>query len=176
MKSLSNSDLIQIGFVSKPSGFNGEVLIAVDDYDPADFSETRFFFIRIDGKPVPFLIEHIKSAGSALIVKLEDVNTEAEAKTLNGKKILVEKSEVRENEDELNWADLVGYELFDRAYGSLGKLESIEEYPQQVIAKCTVKEKEVLIPLHEDLISKIDDVKKEVHLDLPEGLLDVYLS
>jgi 16S rRNA processing protein RimM len=43
---------------------------------------------------------------------------------------------------------------------------------------CTVfiNEKEVLIPLHEESLLKIDRRKKQVHVALPEGLLDIYLA
>jgi len=37
-----------------------------------------------------------------------------------------------------------------------------------------LKGKEALIPVHEDFLLKIDKKKKQVHVELPEGLLDIY--
>jgi 16S rRNA processing protein RimM len=35
---------------------------------------------------------------------------------------------------------------------------------------------EALIPLHEESLEKIDKKKKQVHVKLPDGLLDIYIS
>jgi 16S rRNA processing protein RimM len=38
-----------------------------------------------------------------------------------------------------------------------------------------LNKKEVLIPINESFLKKIDHKKKEVVVELPEGLIDVYL-
>ncbi len=168
--------LIEIGFISKPHGFKGELIFAIEKGYPEEYAETDFFWIELEGNPVPFFVDEIRVNGSGMIVKLEDVNTETEARIISGKKISVDQSTTDSVEDEITWDSLIGYTVFDEAHGKLGVLEGIEEYPQQVIARCTVNEKEVLFPLHEDLILEIDDEKKELHIQLPEGLLDLYLK
>ena len=40
----------------------------------------------------------------------------------------------------------------------------------------TMNNKEVLIPLNESTLKKIDRKKKEVHVNLPDGLLEIYLG
>ena len=152
------------------------MIFAIEKGNPEDFTDTDFFWIDLEGNPVPFFVEEIKVNGSGMIVKLEDVNTEAEARIISGKKISVDQATTDSVEDEITWDSLIGYTVFDEAHGKLGILEGIEEYPQQIIARCIVNEKEVLFPLHEDLISAIDDEKKELHLHLPDGLLDLYLK
>ncbi len=176
MKVIRKEELVQIGFISKPHGFKGELIFAIETGEPEDYENLKFFFIELDGKPVPFFVEEIKARATDIIVKLEDVNTEAEAKTLLGKSIFLDESEIDPVEDEIDWNSLIGYMVFDSNAGKLGVLESIEEYPQQLIGKCTINGKEVLFPINEDLIVSIDDEKQELHLDLPEGLLDVYLG
>jgi 16S rRNA processing protein RimM len=54
-------------------------------------------------------------------------------------------------------------------------LEIIEQ-PHQLLCRIEINEKEVLIPLHEDTIRKIDKKLKQVIVELPEGLLDIYLQ
>jgi len=173
---LSENQLINIGFISKPSGFKGDLLFAFDNDDAEEYTSAKFFFIELEGKPVPFLAENIKLNGTSLIVKLQDVNTEEEAKKLTGKKLSIEKSAASHSEDELDWYELIGYQIIENTYGALGMIEHIEETTQQLIAKCTVEGKEVLFPLHEDFILEIDDEKKLLRIDLPEGLLDIYLK
>ena len=45
----------------------------------------------------------------------------------------------------------------------------------EILNNPSLKGKEVLIPINESFLKKIDHKKKEVILELPEGLLDVYL-
>jgi 16S rRNA processing protein RimM len=176
MKFISKEELIKIGFISKPHGFKGELILAVENGDAEDYEHVKFLFIEQEGKPVPFHIEEIKIRSSDILLKTEDVNTEAEAKLLTGKSVYVETSEVSSEEGDLEWTSLIGFKAIEKTHGELGLIEGIEEFPQQVIAHCMVNGKEVLFPLNDDFISSIDEEKKEIHLELPEGLLDVYLK
>jgi 16S rRNA processing protein RimM len=54
-------------------------------------------------------------------------------------------------------------------------LEVIEQ-PHQILCRLEIKNKEVLIPIHESFLKKIDHKKKQVMMELPDGLLDVYLK
>jgi 16S rRNA processing protein RimM len=38
-----------------------------------------------------------------------------------------------------------------------------------------VEKKEVLVPVNESTLLKIDNRKEKIFLELPEGLLDIYL-
>ena len=72
--------------------------------------------------------------------------------------------------------DLLGFIAVDEDEGELGKITDIQELPQQLIATVNYKECEVLFPLNEEIIKGIDVVKGIVRVDLPEGLLDIYLE
>jgi len=44
-----------------------------------------------------------------------------------------------------------------------------------MLCRIEINKKEVLIPINESFLKKIDHKKKEVIVELPEGLIDVYL-
>ena len=165
-----------IGFVRKIGGFHGEVMLAIESGDLEDYEDLKFFFIEMEGLPVPFAVEKVVMKRGDFIVKFEDVNDEREAKKLLTKKVFVEKHHIAEMEDESSWQDVVGFSAVDSVAGNLGVIEGIEEYPQQWLARCTFKGKEVLFPLNEDTVTEINDEQKTVFLDLPEGLIDLYLD
>jgi len=175
LTTINPDNLIEIGFVSRPQGFKGELLFAIEYGEPGDYDESDYFFLLIEGKPVPFYVEEIRNQ-NGMIVKLEDVNDEAEAKKLAGKKILVKK-EIKDTESvEINLFSLIGYKVFDATHGLLGPLDSIDEMPQQYLGRCFMNGKEILFPLTDELISGIDHDKKELHVDLPDGLIELYLN
>jgi 16S rRNA processing protein RimM len=65
--------------------------------------------------------------------------------------------------------------VIDKSKGELGIVDDMMQMPTQWIAQMNYKGKEVLMPLVEQTIESIDLKKKTLHLDLPEGLLEVYL-
>ena len=78
--------------------------------------------------------------------------------------------------DEFTLMDLKGFIAIDETHGELGEITDVLEYPQQVIASVHYQNREVLFPLNTDFIKGIDIEGGEVYIDLPEGLLDVYLE
>jgi len=167
--------LKRIGFVSRLHSYRGELSCVIENGDVGDYENEKFLFLEIDGFHVPFLVQSYRDKNGMAIVKFEDVDDEEKAKRFVKKEIYAEDSGEKETE-EITWEDLQGFEAIDEAHGSLGKIEKVEEYPQQFIATCRVNGKEVLIPLSDEIISGIDDEKKIVYLDLPEGLLNIYME
>ena len=71
----------------------------------------------------------------------------------------------------------IGYTIYDDENEVvLGTITEMIEQPHQLLAKIFIDNKEVLIPLNEATLLEINRKKKEVVVDLPEGLLDVYLK
>jgi 16S rRNA processing protein RimM len=68
---------------------------------------------------------------------------------------------------------MVGFRLFDGG-ADLGEILEVIEQPHQVLCRIDLSGKEALVPIHEQTLRKVDPKKREVHVELPEGLLDVY--
>lgn len=168
--------LSQIGFISKLSGFKGEVMLILENITFDSLLKAKFLFIELNGIPVPFAVEEIKEKSGNAVVKFEDVNDVDYARRLVNNQVLIVSKRKKKTVKEASWMDMVGYEIIDPEYGSLGKIQKIEEYPQQMIATCNVNGKDVLIPLSEHLIKEINDEERKIYLELPEGLLDIYLK
>jgi 16S rRNA processing protein RimM len=54
-------------------------------------------------------------------------------------------------------------------------LEVIEQ-PLQILLRIEIDGKEVLIPINESTLVKVDHKGEKIYVDLPEGLLDIYLT
>ena len=144
---------------------------------PEKLLKQKFLFVIIDGLPVPFCVQEMELRGEEeIIVKFEDVDSEIEARKLSQKKLFAEKIRATKKEDIVSWNDLTGFTIIDSTDGDLGIITEVIEYPMQMIAKCIVKEKEVMFPLNDDIVTDIDENKKVVYVDLPEGLLEMYMG
>jgi 16S rRNA processing protein RimM len=70
---------------------------------------------------------------------------------------------------------LLGYHIQEEEK-DLGEILELIEQPHQLLCRLQIENKDVYIPLHEDSLDKIDHKKRIVHVTLPDGLLDIYLS
>ncbi len=174
---MANEDHFRIGSILKPKGLKGEMNMYVD-FDDLDKIKFDAFFIEIAGKLVPYFVGSIKyGQKNAAILTLEDVDTVEKASALARKNIyLPNKLKPKKKKHEFTLMDLVGFTAIDENEGELGVITAIHEYPKQLIAALIYKNCEVLFPLNEDIIKGIDVVSEIVTVDLPEGLLDIYLE
>lgn len=167
---------INIGQVSRTRGLKGEVQIY---FDHPDYKEIAYDFIWVDmpGSPVPFKVRKIKVlTNRTAFVFFEDVKHIKEAEALVGKKVFVNKEDLPvRQDDEFYFEDLVGFQVIDlRSNDKLGEIIEVEELPQQYVATVKADELTWMCPLNEDFIEEIIESEKEIVLNLPDGLLEIY--
>ncbi|MGV8877632.1 MAG: ribosome maturation factor RimM [Sphingobacteriaceae bacterium] len=170
-------DCFRIGTLTKTRGLKGEFQVFIDFENPERLKFDTLF-LENGGKLVPYFVAAFKipMAGTAYL-KLEEVDTVEIASKLVRKDIyLPNKLKTKIKKAAFGLKDLIQFTAIDENEGELGLITAIHEYPQQLIAAVTYKGCEVLFPLNEEIIKGIDVVKEQVLVDLPEGLLDIYLD
>jgi 16S rRNA processing protein RimM len=170
-------DSFRIGTILKTKGLKGEVQLYVD-FDNLGDIEFEALYIDMAGKLVPYFVESVKyHPHNSAYLFLEDVDTIEKASKLVKKDVyLPNKLKPKKKKGDFTLMDLKGFTAVDINEGELGEISSIQELPQQFIATVNYKSCEVLFPLNEDIIKSIDVVKGIVLIDLPDGLLDIYLD
>jgi len=166
-----------IGYVTKTKGLKGELQVFFEYEDP-ELLDMDIVFAEINGKMVPFFVSsyklHTNNTGNFYF---DDVDHIDKAQLLVRKKIYLPLSKKPErDEDDFFYTDLVGFVAMDRLLGELGEISEVHEYPQQFVAAVSHKGKEIMFPLNDDFIVEIDEDHKILNVDLPDGLLDVYLN
>lgn len=79
-------------------------------------------------------------------------------------------------EGQFYFHEIIGFQVEDENEGPLGTVKDVYEAGEQYLIAMNYQDREVLIPLNDDIIPKVNKEKKIVHTRLPEGLLDVYLE
>lgn len=174
---MKKEDCFLFGKIIKTHGFKGELIISVG-FPIADISEkTSYVFLEIEGLLVPFFFETVAGSGNSLNVKFEDVNTEEKSRSLCGCSIWVPKELMpKKLKTHIEISGFTGFKISDKQKGEIGELKDILEMPQQQMLQITKGNKEILIPVNEEIILKIDKKKKIIFIDAPEGLIDIYLG
>lgn len=164
-------EFIKIGKVLKTHGFKGHLKIYVDEFYMNDFEDINSVIIN----NLPYFIssKDINSNSQAIIL-LEDIDSKEKAQKLQGKELLAKEDDLTEILDGNEFDDIVTYVILDKNYGEIGKINEIVEMPFQIMAKVTYKEKPILIPLNDDFITLINDKKKTVEMQLPNGFLEIF--
>ncbi len=153
----------QLGYISKTHGVQGEVTFVLDVDDPQDYSKIESVFIEINNKLVPFFITHIQLQRDKAIVKLEDVNTFENADKLVGSALYLPLTQLPElDEDQFYYHDIVNYQVIDNSRGALGIIAAVYELPHQDLIAMTYQNKEVLIPITDEIVTKVSHKKKVV--------------
>jgi 16S rRNA processing protein RimM len=166
-----------IGYITKTKGLKGEIQLFFE-YDAPELLELDVIFADHSGKMVPFFVSsyklHSNNTGN---LYLEDVDHIDKAQALLRKKIYLPLSKMPDRSDEdFHYNDLKGFMVIDETHGELGEIIEVNEYPQQFVATISYKETEILFPLNEDMIIEIDEDERTLTVDLPEGLLDIYIN
>ena len=169
-------DHFKIGTIIKTRGLKGELQLYVD-FDGLGTINFTALFIDLAGKLVPYFVQSVKYQKNMAWLFLEDVDTIEKASKLVKKEVyLSNKLKPKKKKDEFTLKHLKGFIAIDENEGELGEILEIQELPQQFIASVSYKNKEVLFPLNESIIKGIDLEGGEVYVDLPVGLLDIYLE
>ncbi len=79
-------------------------------------------------------------------------------------------------DDQFYYHEIIDYQVEDEVLGTLGTVKEVYSTGAQDVLIMIYKGHEVLIPLLDEIIPKVDKQAKVVHSRLPDGLLDVYLN
>lgn len=166
-------DLIEIGWTGKPHGLKGEIKLRISDFYEDDLFAAKSVLI---GDPaIPYFVEQLR-AGGAVIGKFETLDSREAVALLAGKPVWLMASQVaaiQEPVDDTPWEAVVGYSIRAEGYPLLGPITGIMDLPEHYLAEMKHNGKDILVPLHEDLITGVEEETKVLEMVLPEGLLDL---
>jgi len=168
---------IHIGKLAATHGLNGEFILKHSLGKKTVFKNAEAIFIEVNKHELlPYFPENSSAKNDAdTIIKFEGIDTKEAAAKLLQKKIWLTKNDFETLVSKTAPVNLIDFLVVNEGK-NLGSVESVIEQPQQVLLQLTMNNKEVLIPVNESTLKKIDRKKKEVHVSLPEGLLEIYLG
>jgi 16S rRNA processing protein RimM len=172
------SNLHCVGYFSKLHGYKGELTGTLDTGNVRDYVDLEHIFVEVKGQLVPYAVELIEyKTNSTVKVKLEGIDSEEKAKPLVKCSIYIQKEDMSESDDNrAALRSISGFKVIDAEKGEIGKVERIEESSTNPLIVIHSGKIEILLPLNEDFIEKIDTKKKQLHIQAPAGLIDFYLS
>jgi 16S rRNA processing protein RimM len=168
-----NCDIL-LGRITKVSGYEGAVTVKLERLFSGELPHMESVFLEIEGRPVPFFISDYEYSGADILkLKFDGYNSSDRVIEFVGCKVyLTTPPAIGENNEEMR--TLTGYAVLNSSKVSLGTVDEVIENPGQwLLSVVSTSNKTILIPLHEDLILKIDNRKKFLIMEIPDGLTEI---
>ena len=174
---MRKEDCFYLGKIAKKFSFKGEVLIYLDTDEPELYEDMESVFVDFNKNLIPFFIVNSNlHKNDFLRVKFEDVEDEAAADEIIGREVYLPISMLPKLEgNKFYFHEVIGFDIEDKRLGIFGKIVSINDSSAQPLFEVVNGTVEILIPMIDQFLVKIDRENKKVIMDLPEGLVEMYL-
>jgi 16S rRNA processing protein RimM len=134
-------------------------------------------FVELNKNLVPFFIENSSlHKNDFLRVKFEDIDTEDDADEIIGSELYLPLSFLPKLEgNQFYYHEVIGFKIEDQRLGVVGTIVSVNDSTAQPLFEVLNGNVEMLIPMIDQFLVKIDRENRKVVMNLPEGLVEMYL-
>ena len=174
---MQKEDCFYLGKIVKKYSFKGEILAKLDTDQPELYENLDSILIELRGNLIPFFIERSQLHKSELLrIKFEEVDTEQEADSILKSDLYLPLEFLPKLDgDKFYFHEVIGFTIEDVNFGKVGIIKSINDSTAQELFEIDRNGIEVLIPMNDEFIKKVDRKNKTILVETPEGLIDLYL-
>lgn len=171
-----------LGYTSKVHGKQGELIAKLDVDNPDKYNKLESVLVRLnknDNSLIPFFISHAQVLNNGTVkLKIDDINDVVQAELLVGKELFLPLNKLPKlTGNKFYYHEVIGFQVIDALKGSIGEIFNVLEFPQQAVLEIkNAQEKEILIPITDQIIKTVNRAEKTIEIDAPEGLIDIYLD
>lgn len=175
---ISKDKCYYLGYLSKTQGYKGGLIAFFDVDDTREYRKLDHILVDLQGALTPFFIETINLKDKNFVhLKIDGINDEETATELAGNDLYLPLEDLPElPDDEYYLHDLAGMTVIDANAGEVGVVEQVLDYSNNPLLQVMQNENEILIPLIDAFVIKVDKKAKTIHTDVPEDLLDINKS
>lgn len=175
---MRKEECFYLGKIAKKYSYKGEVLAYLDTDEPELYEKLESVFVEIHKHLVPFFIEKSQlHKNDFLRIRFEDIDSEEAADRILGCELYLPLKFLPKLEgNKFYYHEIIGFEAEDQRLGTIGTITGVNDSSAQPLFEIKKGDIEILIPMIDDFIVKIDRDNKKIILNTPEGLVDLYLE
>lgn len=169
-------DCYCLGRITKTWGVKGQLVLFLDVDTPEDYAELDSAFVEIKGQLVPHFFQIDSFNGNKAIATFEDC-TPDQAQSLVGHELYLPLELLPKLDgNRFYFHEVIGYHMVDSVYGSIGTLQQVLDNPAQPLFQIDNGGVEILVPVIDQVIDRVDRDNKTIFITAPEGLIDLYMG
>ena len=174
---MQKENCFYLGKIVKKYSFKGELLVKLDTDDPEIYTQMESVFVEKGKNLIPFFIDRSALHKSSLLrVKFEDVDSDEDADLLLGSKVFLPLELLPKLKgNQFYYHEIIGFTIEDVSFGKVGIIKGVNVSTAQALFEIDREGTEILIPLIDSFIKEVDKKNKTILLEVPEGLIDIYL-
>lgn len=175
---MTTKDCFYLGKIVKKYSFKGELLAKLDTDEPNIYENLDTIFIDVNGTLIPFFIEKSQLHKSDLLrLKFEDVSCEADADALLKSDLYLPLDLLPKLQgNKFYFHEVINFQLIDENFGPVGNVKGVNDTTAQALFEVDRDGIEILIPVNDDFIIKLDKINKTIIVNTPPGLIELYLK
>ncbi len=169
-------DCFFLGTIVGKYSFKGEVLIKLETDSPKSYLDLEAVLVNNPHGLVPFFIDSARLHKTSLLrVKFEGVSNETEADQLIKKKVFLPLDQLPKLEgNRFYYHEIKDFIAIDQFEKKIGVIKSVNDSGPQALFMIDNNGTEILIPVHDNFITKLNREEKRIYLNLPDGLLEIF--
>lgn len=158
-------------------GVKGDLLIFLDVDDPKRYKKINSLMVERDGQLISFDITKVSLHENIITVHLEGIENMTKAEEFIKCDVYLPLSSLPKlDEKRFYFHEVINFKVIDKTKGEIGVFEKVFDSPHQTIAQIKNGDKEILVPMISEFIDRVDRKEKILYLNLPDGLVDLYLT
>lgn len=175
---MRKEDCFYLGKIVSRHGLKGELLAKLDTDDPRQYEQMESVFVSLGSNLVPFFIGQARLHKSDLLrIAFEDIASQEAADRLIGAELYLPLTALPPlSGKRFYYHEVIGYALQDEVHGPVGQIVAVNDQAAQALFVAEKDGKELLIPISDDFITRVDRENRVIHIKTPEGLIDLYLG
>ncbi len=175
---MRKEECFYLGKIVSKYSYKGEVLVKLDTDEPELYENMESVFISLGNNLVPFFIGRCRLHKSNLLrIDFEEINDEADADRIMGAELYLPLTFLPKLEgNKFYFHEIIGFTILDSVHGDIGTVQSVNDTTSQALFEVQKGEKQLLIPINDEIITKVDREQKTIHVKTPDGLVELYLS
>jgi len=174
---MNKEDFFYLGRILKSHGNKGHVLVLFDVDNPENYAGLDAVYLDLHGERVPFVIESLElKHNRKAAVRFEDFGSPDDAEALAGFEMYLPSDALPKlSGKKFYYHEIKGFRVNDLNHGEIGIVKDVLELPHQSLLQVMHGDREVLIPIVDEVIRKVDRRCKTLTIKAPDGLIEIYL-
>ena len=162
---------LEVGKIVNTHGLKGEVKIVTWTDTPDVFEDIEYVYAKKKHEEIKLTTKNIKYQKNNIIVKFAEINSIEEAETFKNSVLSCDREQLGELPEGVYYiADLIGCTVFENEK-ELGKISDVfNTGANDIYAVSRPQQKDLLIPVLEETVKKVDIENKRIDVVLIEGL------